>query len=103
MDNLLPQPRRKPPALPTRVHCMVQGPTLRALRKSADNLLGPGEGANIGIGTTAHALILWAMENIPPDIMREILVKAKMSKEVRDGYANHNRRAEEAGQRMQRM
>lgn len=101
MDQL--QPRRKPLALPTRVHCMVQGPTLRALRKSADNLLGPGEGANIGIGTTAHALILWAMENIPPDIMREILVKAKLSKQTYDDYQNRKVKAEQAERRMTQM
>lgn len=73
---------RKPTVVPTKVNFCIQGPTLRSIRRAGDSILGPGEGNNLGVGTVAHALILWALENVPVDIMREILVKSKAARDL---------------------
>lgn len=87
----------KPVLTKSKHNITVAGPTLRSIYQSADNLLGIGSRADISVGTTAHALILWALENIPPTVMRDILVKSKVAKEL---YSHREREVPVVQERM---
>lgn len=76
----------KPMIVPNKKNITIAGPTIRSIYQTADNLLGIGGRAEIAMGTTVHALLLWALENIPPPVMRDILVKSKVAKEM---YQQH--------------
>lgn len=87
----------KPVLTKSKHNITIAGPTLRSIYQSADNLLGIGERSNIAVGTCVHALILWAMENIPAPVMRDILVKSKAAKEV---YSTPRREVSVINERM---